>query len=714
MPIATEVRTWTVDANHPQADDANPGTPEAPLLTVNAAAQVAQPGDTVQIRPGIYRERVSPARGGEKGLPITYQGEDGAILRGSEVCGGPWTAQSDRIFALPLDSMVWGTAAYGGYCDERVYGSFQPFLSSFNRGLVARPHAAAVAQMQERITEFERVLAEDSSGTGKANVDMKLQIAQRDLQPYIASTDPRMLRTLGQVFLDGVCATEVERMAELRRLPGTWMMSADGQHLLLHPSKADPSQHCIEISTRHTVFAPLNRGLGWITVRGLVIEHGANHYPTWGKAGWPQVGLLSCRSGHHWVIEDCTVRHAKGIGIDIGQEGGGEVRGRGEFPETLPEIPGDDGEHHRKMRDRPRDICGWHILRRNIIADNGHCGIAGIVSYGVEIRDNIIERNNCGGWTSPWWEFAGIKLHMVFDAVIEGNLVRDNEAHGIWLDNQFHGTRVTRNVIINNLWSGVNVELGRGPVLIDHNIIAHTRHGDGVYGHDIADVTIAHNLIYANAHCGVWFAYCTPRVKPENGCWDIRVLNNMILANQKAAVGLPLPWRCAGNNVSDGNLLMGGGSVLDEGSGPFAPQFVITNRSHCGQFPGICQAEEPQTAEVVTRDCNAALARAGLVDCLDAKRWVDSFTLPLDLWQAATGNDRTSTTTRCTRDSLLARTIAWQFTFDDAVTTVRCAPVTGVTHDWYGDQLSAQPLPGPFQRLDAGENRIVLWPVPKG
>lgn len=711
MPTATAVRTLTVDTNHPAADDVNPGTPEAPFRTINAAAQFAQAGDTVRICAGIYRERVSPARGGEPGLPITYVGEPGACVRGSDLCQGPWTAQGGGVFALPLTAMSWGAAAYNGTCDERVYGDFQPFHSGFNRNLVARPQTAAVAQMQARINDFQRVLAEDSSGTSKANVAEKLRVAERDLLPYLDAVDPRLPRTLGQVFVDSVPATEVERVSDLRRLPGSWMISADGCHLLLHPSKGDPSAHVIEITTRHTVFAPLQRGLGWITVRGLVIEHGANHFPTWGKTGWPQIGLLSCRSGHHWIIEDCTVRHAKGIGIDIGQEGGNEVVGHGEFPESLPRSDGDDGEQHRKLIDRPRDTCGWHVLRRNVIADNGHCGIAGILSYGVQIRDNIIERNNCGGWTAPWWEFAGIKLHFVFDAVIEGNLVRDNEAHGIWLDNQFRGTRVTRNVIINNLWSGVNVELGRGPVLIDNNVIAHTRHGDGIYGHDVADVTVAHNLLYANSHCGAWFAYCTPRVKPENGCWDIRILNNLILANQKAAVGLPLPWRCAGNNVSEGNLFMGGGSVLDEGSGPFPPQFVITNRSHCGQFPDICQAEEPQTAAVVTRDCNAALAGAGVSERLDATRWAESFTLPLDLWRAATGNDQDSLATRCTRDSLLARTIAWQFTFDEAATALLCAPVAGVTHDWQGMPLSERPLPGPFQRLDAGENRIVLWPV---
>ena len=90
----------------------------------------------------------------------------------------------------------------------------------------------------------------------------------------------------------------------------------------------------------------------------------------------------------------------------------------------------------------------------------------------------------------------------------------------------------------------------------------------------------------------------------------------------------------------------------------------------------------------------------------------ETFALPLDLWQAVSGNDRHSAIMRCARDALQSRVVSWQCTFDDPICSVICQPVTGVSHDWFGLALPDQPLPGPFQQFDAGENRIVLWPLP--
>lgn len=60
---------WTVD---PQGSEAATGSLEAPLRTIQRAAQQAQPGDRVVIRSGSYRETVRPARSGTADRPITF------------------------------------------------------------------------------------------------------------------------------------------------------------------------------------------------------------------------------------------------------------------------------------------------------------------------------------------------------------------------------------------------------------------------------------------------------------------------------------------------------------------------------------------------------------------------------------------------------------------------------------------------------------------
>lgn len=42
----------------------NPGTAEKPFLSIQAAANVAQPGDVITVHAGVYRERINPPRGG--------------------------------------------------------------------------------------------------------------------------------------------------------------------------------------------------------------------------------------------------------------------------------------------------------------------------------------------------------------------------------------------------------------------------------------------------------------------------------------------------------------------------------------------------------------------------------------------------------------------------------------------------------------------------
>ena len=138
-----------------------------------------------------------------------------------------------------------------------------------------------------------------------------------------------------------------------------------------------------------------------------------------------------------------------------------------------------------------------------------------------------------------------------------------------------------------------------------------------------------------------------------------------------------------------------------------APRTWIVDQAHSTAADG-----NPGTATAPLRTINAALAQAGHAERHDSTSWPETFALPLDLWQAVSGNDRHSAIMRCARDALQSRVVSWQCTFDDPIRSVICQPVTGVSHDWFGLALPDQPLPGPFQQLDAGENRDWLWPLP--
>lgn len=72
-------------------DDSRPGTPAAPLRTIQRAAALAQPGDVITVHAGVYRESINPPRGGESDSKrIVYQAAPGeqVEVKGSEVVKG--------------------------------------------------------------------------------------------------------------------------------------------------------------------------------------------------------------------------------------------------------------------------------------------------------------------------------------------------------------------------------------------------------------------------------------------------------------------------------------------------------------------------------------------------------------------------------------------------------------------------------------------------
>ncbi len=122
----------------------------------------------------------------------------------------------------------------------------------------------------------------------------------------------------------------------------------------------------------------LDKGLGYIRVRGFIVEHAAAPFPM------PQEGAISTVRGHHWIIEDNTERWANGVGIDCGNQFWG-----------LPQPP----------------MIGRHIVRRNTVTDCGVCGIAGLKAVECLIEDNALLRN---AWQDAerYYETAAIKTHL--------------------------------------------------------------------------------------------------------------------------------------------------------------------------------------------------------------------------------------------------------------------------------------------------------------
>lgn len=118
-----------------KGDDAGDGSAANPFLTIQRAADVAQPGDAVMVHEGIYRERVNPPRGGLSGEQrITYLAAPGeeVVIKGSEKITG-WEYVADDTWSVTLTNRFFGNYNPFG---ERLEGAWYEAKQAYHTGAV--------------------------------------------------------------------------------------------------------------------------------------------------------------------------------------------------------------------------------------------------------------------------------------------------------------------------------------------------------------------------------------------------------------------------------------------------------------------------------------------------------------------------------------------------------------------------------------------------
>ncbi len=501
LPFTAAVSDGTTYHVAPTGDDAGPGSAAKPFCTIQRAAEAAHPGDTVLVHPGVYRERVAPPRGGVEGRPIVFRSvmRHAAIIKGSDVWTPEWADEGGGIWSGVVDeSLFTDTAHVDGENPFRIASSATPW------GRDGRPeHARAAA----------------------------------GAQGFAKDADPDMVYTLGQVFVDGAILTQVPFQRELAAAPGSWWFDAAAGRLFVHfPRRPDgvsprPQDHTVEITTRRRIFAPHVRGLGHIEVEGFVMEHCGNQYPAdfWvrEKPEWQQAGAIGPRSGHHWRFSHNVIRHANGLGIDLGAEGSAEA-------DLERPVPG-----HARDPQMRRHPPGYHIVEGNEILDNGAAGTANYGGTHLVIHRNVVMRNNALRFTgTKRWESAGIKLHSPHDSVIEGNLIADNLGRwGLWLDGGAgERSQVVGNVVIGHE-VGVDFEIGsKASCLFANNVLIDN--AVGIRFRESGGVTVAHNTVVGSTVAAIDWPFDVARP----GTWtaaDVGIYNNLLASTGKAIVTVP-------------------------------------------------------------------------------------------------------------------------------------------------------------------------------
>ncbi len=393
-------------------------TKAGPLKTINAAASLALPGDTVTVHQGVYREWVDPRVGGRgESSRILYRAAEGETveIKGSEIIKG-WKKAGKDLWSVTVPNSI--------------FGDFNPFAEEFKGDWLDTKFPMHLGDVYLNDVSLYEAKSVDS-----------LRVVRKTLR------DPQ-----------GVC---LNWFASVGETATTITACFDG---------ADPNKETVEINVRPTCFYPTREGVNYITVRGFRISQAATQ---WAAPTAEQIGMVAPHWGKGWIIEDNILKNSHASGITLGKEAG---TGQDEWSKDERHI---DGSIHyletifktlRKGWDK--ENIGSHIVRNNIISDCGQAGICGSMGcafseiYGNEIFNVFVKGTDQYNGA----ELSGIKFHGGIDTYIHDNRIHDcNQA--VWLDWMGQGARVSSNLFYNNWQQDLFIEMVHGPYIVDNNIM---------------------------------------------------------------------------------------------------------------------------------------------------------------------------------------------------------------------------------------------------
>lgn len=394
-------------------NDNNPGTQIAPFLTIQAAANIAQPDDIITVYKGIYRERITPPCGGESdSRRITYKAAEGekVEIKGSEVINN-WVKFSGTVWKASISNSLFGE--YNPYKDL-IKGDW------FND--LGRIHHTGEVYLN-----------------GKSLWEMTLLENVLNPKAVTDNFDPE-----GSTY--------------------TWFCESDDENTYIYANfhDADPNKELVEINVRKSCFYPEKTVINYITICGFNLSQAATQ---WAPPTAEQIGLIGTNWSKGWIIENNIINNSKCSGITLGKHGD-------EFDNTSENSAEGYVETIKRALAKGwnKENIGSHIIRNNTISDCEQTGICGSMG-GVF---STIENNNIYNiWTKRQFtgaEMGGIKIHASIDMIIKNNRLA-NCGRGLWLDWMAQGTRVTGNLLYNNTTDDIFVEVNHGPFLIENNIL---------------------------------------------------------------------------------------------------------------------------------------------------------------------------------------------------------------------------------------------------
>ncbi|MGW7849792.1 right-handed parallel beta-helix repeat-containing protein [Staphylococcus xylosus] len=443
-----------------KGSDCGLGNVESPFLTIDKAASVAQPGDSIIVHEGTYREEITHINTGlSESRRISFEAakDEQVIIKGSEEITG-WQQ---------IDGSIWKVEI-----DNKIFKDFNPFATKLFGDWLAVDNDKSLGQ----------VYLNDQS--------------LFEVSEYEQLADPELV----EETLDHWTNKQVTYDYKDESIY-VWYAKVDKDITTIYANFHDynPNNEVTEINVRKSAFRPFKMHTNYITIRNFEI---ANVATQWSPPTAAQTGMIDTHWSKGWIIENNTLYNAVCSAIAIGKE----ISTGDNLNTYRKDKPGYQYQIETVFKavnsDWNKETIGSHIVRNNVIHDCGQNAVVGhLGSAFSKIYNNHIY--NIGNKREFFgYEIAGIKLHAAIDTQVYNNYVH-NCSLGMWFDWQTQGTRISKNIFNDNT-RDLFVEVSSGPYIVDNNILtadyALDNHAQGgAYVNNIINGEIVHRLMLDRA-----------------------------------------------------------------------------------------------------------------------------------------------------------------------------------------------------------------------
>ena len=443
-----------------KGSDCGLGNVESPFLTIDKAASVAQPGDSIIVHEGIYREEITHINTGlSESRRISFEAakDEQVIIKGSEEITG-WQQ---------IDGSIWKVEI-----DNKIFKDFNPFATKLFGDWLAVDNDKSLGQ----------VYLNDQS--------------LFEVSEYEQLADPKLV----EETLDHWTNKQVTYDYKDQSIY-VWYAKVEKDITTIYVNFHDynPNNEVTEINVRKSAFRPFKMHTNYITIRNFEI---ANVATQWSPPTAAQTGMIDTHWSKGWIIENNTLYNAVCSAIAIGKE----ISTGDNLNTYRKDKPGYQYQIETVFKavnsDWNKETIGSHIVRNNVIHDCGQNAVVGhLGSAFSKIYNNHIY--NIGNKREFFgYEIAGIKLHAAIDTQVYNNYVH-NCSLGMWFDWQTQGTRISKNIFNDNT-RDLFIEVSSGPYIVDNNILtadyALDNHAQGgAYVNNIINGEIVHRLMLDRA-----------------------------------------------------------------------------------------------------------------------------------------------------------------------------------------------------------------------